>query len=44
MDQTNRPIVGDFLGPLFLGEKDNVGRVDPLEVGKMEVVEVFNEF
>lgn len=30
VDETNGSVVVDFLGPLFFGEKDDVGGVEPM--------------
>jgi hypothetical protein len=43
VDQAYGPIVGDFLGPLFLWKENNVSRVDPLEVCNMEVIEIVDD-
>jgi hypothetical protein len=42
MNQANRPIVIYLFGPIFLWQEHNVGRVDPLEMSYMEVIELMN--
>jgi hypothetical protein len=36
MNQVNRSILRDLAGPLFLGQKNNVGRIKPLKMGNRE--------
>ena len=37
MNQTNWTVVGDFFSSILLWEQYNVGRVDPMKVGRAEV-------
>jgi hypothetical protein len=43
MDETSGSIVGDGLTPLFLWDQDDVGRVEPMEVLRVKIVEKQND-
>jgi hypothetical protein len=37
MNETNGAKVGDLLGPLFFGDENNTGGVEPMEVACLKI-------